>query len=396
MTTLERYVLRQMIGPFGFFVLVLTGIVWLLLSLKVINIVVNNGQGAKVFLEFTVLLLPVVFSIVLQLGALAASVYALHRLMTDSEIIASFAAGASQLRMSRPVFIFGVGLAAVLAVDTLYLMPTAARQMRDRVAEVRADVASGIIRDGRFLHPARGLTVYIREITSQGELRGIMVQDARDRARPVTYTAKSGFLTRVEDRPALVMFEGQAQRFEDGGERLSLLRFDSLAYDLSHFVSTNGNRSRKASERFFWELINPDPSIAKTRKARGKFIAEGHEQLSAPIYAITLPMLAAAILFGGAFSRRGFGGRVAAALICGALVRVAGLGAKSATTGEPALWPLMYAVPIGGILIAVWMMSRERWAPGPTERRDIDDDGDLTSGGPPRPHDPYGWEPARA
>ncbi|MBX2856296.1 MAG: LPS export ABC transporter permease LptF [Rhodobacteraceae bacterium] len=396
MTTLERYVLRQMLGPFGFFVLVLTGIVWLMLSLKVINIVVNNGQGAKVFLEFTALLLPMVLSIVLQLSALAASVYALHRLMMESEIIAAFAAGASQLRMSRPVAIFGLGLAAVLAVDTLYLMPTAARQMRDRVAEVRSDVAAGFIRDGRFLHPARGLTVYIREITSQGELRGVMVQDARDRARPVTYTAKSGFLTRVDDRPALVMFEGQAQRFEQGGERLSLLRFDSLAYDLSHFVSSDSVRTRKASERFFWELINPDPTVAKSEKARGKFIAEGHEQLSAPIYAVTLPMLAAAILFGGAFSRRGFGARVAAALVCGALVRIIGLGAKSATTGEPALWPLMYAVPIGGILIAMWMMSRERWRAGPTKRRDVDDDGDLSAGDPPPSTNPHGWEPARA
>ena len=279
MTTLERYVFRQLIPPLGFFVLVLTGVVWLTQSLRVIDTVVNNGQGARVFLEFTVLLLPVVFSIVLQLGALAATVYTLHRLMNESEVIAAFASGASRLRMTRPIAVFGLGLMALLAIDTLYLMPTAARVMRDRVAEVRGDIAAGLIRDGRFLHPARGLTVYIRELSPQNELLGVMVQDARDRERPVTYTAKSGYLTRVEGNPSLVMFEGVAQRLEDGGDRLSLLRFDSLAYDLSHFITDGAGRVRKASERYFYELIDPDPEIASTPKARGKFIAEGHEQL---------------------------------------------------------------------------------------------------------------------
>ena len=64
-----------MLGPLGFFVLVLTGVVWLTQSLRIIDLVVNNGQGARVFLEFSALLLPVVLSIVLQLGGLAATVY---------------------------------------------------------------------------------------------------------------------------------------------------------------------------------------------------------------------------------------------------------------------------------------------------------------------------------
>ena len=39
---------------------------------------------------------------------------------------------------ARPVAIFGFGLMAVLAFDTLYLMPTAARTMRDLVRRSNA------------------------------------------------------------------------------------------------------------------------------------------------------------------------------------------------------------------------------------------------------------------
>ncbi len=367
MTIFERYIFRQLLGPLGFFVLVLTGIVWLTQSLRIIDIVVNNGQGARVFLEFTSFLLPVVLSIVLQLGALAATIFTLHRLVSESELIAAFAGGASRLQIARPVGIFGIGLMALLAIDTIYLMPTAARAMRDRLAEVRGDIAAGLIRDGRFLNPTPGLTVYIREITPEGELLGVMVQDARDRASPVTYTAKRGFLARQEAGPALVLFEGHAQRLEGSGDRLALLRFDSFAYDLSSFIQTTTNRLRKPSERYFWELIDPDPELAPNRKARGKLVAEGHEQLSAPIYGLALPLLAAAAMLGAAYSRRGLAGTVILAVLAGAGVRVGGLAAKSAVTGAPELWPLMYAIPIVAILGSlIWLRTdwKRRRRPG--------------------------------
>ena len=357
MTTIERYIFNQLLGPFGFFTLVFTGVIWLTQSLRVVDTVVNNGQGARVFLEFTMLLLPLVLAIVLQLAALAATIYAVHRMMVESELVAAFASGVSRLRAARPIAVFGLLLAALLAFDTIYLMPNSARVMRDRVAEVRGDVAAGLIRDGRFLHPAKGLTVYIREISSDGRMLGVMVQDARDGDSPVTYTAKQGFLTTASGSPTLAMFDGVAQRFEEG-QRLSLLRFDSFTYDLTEFVNSDKNRNRKPSERFFWELISPDPDLASTPRQRAKWIAEGHEQLSAPLYGLALPLVAAATLFGASFSRRGFAGRVAMALLLGAGLRVLGIAAKSAATGSAALWPLMYAPPLLGIALAFWALRR--------------------------------------
>ena len=275
---------------------------------------------------------------------------------------AMFASGVSKLRAARPVAIFGVGVMLILALDTLYLMPTAARTMRDRVAEVRGDLAAGLIRDGRFLNPVKGLTVYIREITSKGELRGVLVQDSRDREAVVTYTAKRGFVADQDDALALVMFEGQAQRIDNNGVRLSLLRFDSWAYDLSFFVASADGRRRKASERYFFELINPDESVVKDRRTYGKYIAEGHEQLSAPLYGLALPLIAAAVVLGAGFSRRGLAGAIVTALAVGALTRVLGMAMKSATTSQPELWPLMYAAPIAAVLLSLWLLNRNRFS----------------------------------
>lgn len=360
MTLFERYMLRQLLGPLGFFTLVLTGIVWLTQSLRVIDIVVNNGQGARVFLEFSALLLPAVLSIVLQLGALAATVLTLNRMIGEGEIIAAFAGGASHLQLARPFAIFGLGLAGLLAIDTTYLMPTTARIMRDRIAEVRGDIAAGLIRDGRFLNPAPGLTVYIREITPQNELKGVLVHDARNKDQPVTYTARSGFLEQDTRTPALILGQGRAQSLRESTNQLSLLRFDSFAYDLSSFVKKNENRFRKPSERYFWELIDPDPALANTRKARGKMVSEGHEQLGAPLYGFALPLTAASVLLAAVYSRRGRAGAIALAIVVGAGIRVFGLAMKSLVSGAPDLWPAMYAPPVFAIFISIWLLSRNR------------------------------------
>ncbi|MEO1291703.1 MAG: LPS export ABC transporter permease LptF [Pseudomonadota bacterium] len=358
MRTLERYVFGQLLGPFGFFVLVLTGVMWLMLSLRVIDTVVNNGQGARVFLELTGLMLPLVMSIVLQLGALGASVYTLSRLMNESEMVAAFAGGASKLRAARPFAAFGVLMMLLLAIDTLFLMPTAARIQRDRIAEVRGDMVSALIRDGRFMHPADGVTVYIREVTPNNELLGLFLKIERDDSAPVTYTAKRGFLTRFEGKPTLVMFEGKAQYLDADNRTLQMGAFDSFSYDLSPLISDTSTRRRKPSEKYFWDLVDPSPEDAHNERARAKHIVEGHEQLSAPLYGLVLPLVAAAILLGSRFTRRGYGWRITAALLVGAMLRVVGLAVKSAATSEVALWPLLYAIPLGGGAIALLALSR--------------------------------------
>lgn len=359
MGTFERYMIRMTLGPLGFFVLVLTGVVWLTQSLRIIDIVVNNNQGARVFVEFSILLLPTVLSIVMQLGALAATIYMLHRLISDSELAAAFAGGFSKLALARPVAVLGLGLTALLAIDTLYLMPTAARVMRDRLAEIRGDIAAGLIRDGRFLTPTSGLTVYIREITPEGEMRGVLVQDSSDPAKGVvTYTAKKGLMTQSEDAPALVLFDGQAQQMDKEGDRLSMLHFDRLAYDLSSFIGNDANRARKPSERYFYDLINPTDVDRANKRAYGKLIAEGHEQLSAPLYGLALPLIAAATMLGSGFSRRGVGGSVALALLIGAAVRVLGMAAKSSLANSPELWPTLYAIPLLAIAVSLLTLAR--------------------------------------
>ncbi|MEM9782776.1 MAG: LPS export ABC transporter permease LptF [Pseudomonadota bacterium] len=366
MGRLDRYVFLQLMGPFAFFVLVFTGIIWLSQSLRVIETVVNNGQSAMVFLEFTALLLPRVMTVVLPVSAFAATLYAVNRLYADSELAVMFAAGRSGLSLLRPIAAFSVTLTCLLLVITVLVVPNTQRLMRDRISEVRGDVAAAFLREGTFMTPTRNVTVFVRDIGDEGTLNGVFIHDTREEEeQTATYTAERAVVLSDAGATRLVMFDGTAQIIRpDQPDALSILRFDQFAYDLSQIGGKTAERLRKPSELFIDELLSIDAAEAERRfRPLGEFRAEAHEALSAPLYAIALPFLAVAVIVSTGFRRQGTVWRVVVAVGAGAVLRVIGLGLKSATAGEAVLWPTMYLPPLIGVAIAVALLSSHGLAP---------------------------------
>ena len=366
---IDRYILRLIAAPFLFFVLVFTGVIWLAQSLRVIDTIVNAGQSAGVFLSFAALLLPDVLAVVLPLSAFAGTLYAVNRLYTDSEVVVLFASGVSGLALLRPVMLFGLGVAVACWALTLWAMPTAERLSRDRLTEIRGDVAAAFLREGAFMSPAGGVTIYIREITRPGELFGVFVHDKRDPERRVTYTSERAVLLPAgsggrqgEPEAAggtrLVMLDGVAQIAGPGrAPALQVLRFDRFAYDLGAFEEEGDPRRRKPSELYLPRLLAIDAAGAEAAGRRlGEYRAEAHEALSAPLYALALPLLAAAFVVAMGFRRQGFAGRIVAAVVAALLLRLAGLAAKGAISAEPMAAPLIYLPPLVGAVLALWML----------------------------------------
>jgi lipopolysaccharide export system permease protein len=360
---LDSYILRQTVGPFLFFVLVFTGVIWLTQSLRVVETVVNNGQSARVFLEFTALLLPMVLSIVLPVSLFAAVLYTINRLFGDSEIVVMMAAGLSATAILRAVTMFGVAVMAIVYLMTLYLMPLAQREMRELVTQIRGDVAVAFMREGAFLTPVEGVTVYLRETGASGEMLGVFVHDGRDPEHEVTYSARRALLVRDGAGTRLLMFDGLAQSIAGPTPAdLSVLRFDQIAYDLAALEPSGAQRVRKPSEMFVPELLTIEAERAAPRPL-GEFRAEAHEALSGPLYTLALPLLAVAFVVGAGFRRQGFTGRIVMAAGAGLGVRLAGLAAKSVVTGAAPLWPLMYVPPLLAIAFSLWLLSGVRLLP---------------------------------
>ena len=357
MRAINKYVLKQLAVVTVFVTVGLTSAIWLTQSLRLIDYIVNRGLPTSTFLSFVLLLLPSFLGLVLPIAIFTAVLFIYHKLVMDSELVVMRAAGLSQLQLARPAILMGL-VGSLLAYSiSLYLLPLSFREFKDLQHRIRSDYSIVLLQEGVFNTVSDGITVYVRERSSSGELRGILVHDNREAGAPVTMMAERGALVAAEDGPRVVMVNGNRQEVDRENGRLSLLYFDSYTVEIADFQGSLIGRWREPKERFLHELMFPGDNPSDQRFAT-QLIAEGHHRLAGPLYVLSFVMLAMACLLSGEFNRRGQTRRVIVAILGVALLEGLALGLQDFAGRMASALPLIYAGPIVPILISLFVLLR--------------------------------------
>ena len=369
MRRLQKYILRQLAGPFVFFLLSLTGVIWLTQSLRFVDLIINKGLSASYFAQLTLLVLPGVLTIILPIALFAAVLYVYNALDGDSEIVVMRSSGMGNLALARPALLLGLGVTLVGYFLSLYLMPTGQRAFKDMKTSLRTNLSYVLLQEGTFNTIGDSLTVYIRARHSDGEMLGILVHDSRVKERPVTMIAERGAMVRTAAGPRFIMVNGNRQEIDHAAGQLSLLQFDRYALDLSQFVQRDEGRWLEPRERYLHELFWPGTGKDDLANA-ARMRAEGHDRLAAPLYALAFVMVALAAVLSGEFNRRGRRWRIVVAVGTIALVRAAGLGLVGLSAKAPVLIPLIYLNVI--LVMAVCLIALMRGRLWPRRRITMD------------------------
>ncbi len=355
MNSLTRYIFRQLAGPLFVVTVTLTGVVWLTQSLRFLDLIINRGLSTSGFVYLTLLLLPGFLTLILPIAAFCAALFVFYRLDTDSELVVMRAAGLSQGRLVAPAIWMSGILALVLFSLTLYLQPLGFRTFKDVQFEVRHNFAPVLVQEGVFNNFVSGVTVYVRQRLTNGELLGLLIHDSREGTRPVTMMAERGKLVMTADGPRFVMVNGNRQEIDRAGGQVSLLYFDQYTLDLGEIAAAPEVRWREAGERYVAELFDPGTTPDDVDNFY-KLRAEGHRRLVTPFYALALTLIALAGVISGEFQRRSRWTRLAAAGAGAILFEFVALALGPLVTALPALTPLLYLHVIAAIAIAGWFI----------------------------------------
>ncbi|MEM7768183.1 MAG: LptF/LptG family permease, partial [Pseudomonadota bacterium] len=313
----------------------------------------ENRQSALTYFYVVMLGAPQVIALLTPLALFIASVWALNRIHKDNEIVVAQAAGMTRWQIVSPI----MRLAAIAAIAhltvNLWVQPTAQRQLRETVSEARADLAAALIRPGQFTQAGPELTFYARESTG-GDLRGILISDASDPTMRVDYLAQTGAVIQVDERPAIVMRNGQIHRLDEN-QSLSILDFEQYTFDLTPFLQEQGVVNLKSSDRYLHELFFIDTTSYLEMRNADAFYAEGHARLTTPLLNIAMALIAALAVVGGDFSRHGYSRRITIATVGAIVLVVVQLAAQSASADDNALIPVQYALPLGVIAFIAYL-----------------------------------------
>lgn len=360
MKTLERYIIRRTLYAFTLTIAAMTGVVWATQALRQLDLVTSKGQTIVQFVGITMLALPFLIMIVAPFALMLALILVLNALSGDSELIVIDASGGSRFLVLKPVMIFSVAVMLLIAGLSLYVAPGGLAQLRTEITRVRADLVANIVKPGKFITVESGLTFHIRNRSGNGTLDGLLLHDTRDGETAFTYQADTGNIVEAADRTLLVMQNGTIQRRPKQEGDISIVRFQSYAFDLSNLIPEAGEPVFKASERTTANLLAPGRNDAYALNNADKLAKELHERFSQPLYAIAFGLIVFAFLGKARTTRQGRGTAIVGAIACCVILRTSGFGVTAIAGVSNVLLSLLYIVPIAGSALALVSIFNER------------------------------------
>jgi lipopolysaccharide export system permease protein len=352
-----RYMLRQVTNAFLVILLTLTIVVWLATALKELNLITSQGQGIVLFFQMTMLSLPSLMALIAPNAMLMAALYTLDRMNGDSELIVMTASGAPIWRIGAPLLVLASLVSVSILLANLFLTPASMRALRSFVTQVRADLISQVLQPGRFSSPENGLTFHIRDRSMSGDLLGLLVHDERDGKQVMSYLAERGRIITNDEGSYLVMFEGYVHRYnsDDADKNVQIVAFDQNMLDISEFSpKDNAGKDLRPREQYISDLISPDMNNKATQHNYGQIRSELHERLSTPLYPLVFVFVAIALLGHARTTRESRWAQILLAFGIALGLRVAGLVAGNLVALNAWAVPLVYAIPLGAILVAAW------------------------------------------
>ncbi|WP_236841845.1 LPS export ABC transporter permease LptF [Bosea sp. PAMC 26642] len=367
---LDRYILKIAAVAAIVLLIGLTSVIWVTQALREVDLITGKGQTVVIFFTVTLLSLPALIAGIAPVALFMATLYTLNRLNGDSELIVMNAAGVAPQRLTRPFIVLTIATSLLVGWMSLSVMPAGFRMLRDLITLIRADFVANVVKEGQFVSLDSGVTFHYRE--RQGDaLVGIFMQDRRDPNQPSIYIAERGRTVDVEGNSFLMLEKGTIQRETKNTETSSIISFERYALNLSALsgdgIGGEGSGDKviyKPRERTTWALLTQDTNEQYYKFQEGRFRAELHNRLSAPLYPIAFMLIAFAALGQARTTRQGRAVAIQAAIFIVSATRIAAYAAWTASVRSSFAVVLLYLLPIAATVLSVtWILYGERLRP---------------------------------
>ncbi len=210
-TILDRYVLREVLGPLIVGLGMLTFALVVAKLLKLIELVVNHGVTMTDVLALIGYIMPGFLELSLPMALLLGVLLGFGRMSGDHELTAARSCGVSLQRLAAPV----LGLAVVTYLLSSWLAfevrPWANANLREKLFRVTRTRPMAGLKEKVFNKNFAGLVVYVdRVVSRQPSLRGVLISDARNPRQLSTIIARNGLIVPDEQRQTLTLrlFDG--------------------------------------------------------------------------------------------------------------------------------------------------------------------------------------------
>ena len=356
---IDRYVAREVLGPFAVDVGLLTFALVTGKLLKLMDMVVNHGVSLGEVIGIVGYIMPAFLELTFPMAVLLGVLMGFGRMSSDQEMTAARACGVSLYRLAVPVMIVALGVYALSSYFAFSLRPWANSNLRNKLYELSQTRTSAGLKEKVFNSNFPGLVVYVDEMSdTDASLKGVMISDARDPHNQNTIIAKHGLMLPDPKNKSITLrlFDGSIFGVEPANNATHVTSF--RIYDLSVSPESGLDLSEQDPGEMTYSQLRADikaarrqrkPDYAAETEMAGKFTVPFATMLFA-LLGISLGLKPAR----GGHSER-FGVSVALFFLYYSLMRV---GETLAQRGKLDAWIAMSIPDLVFMALAFWFFYR--------------------------------------
>jgi LPS export ABC transporter permease LptF/LPS export ABC transporter permease LptG len=371
-TLLDRYIIREILPPFGLGLLLFTFILLLQQITLLTGVLISRSADLATVLRVFANLLPSMFSVTIPMAVLLGVLLAFGRLASESEIIALRASGVSPAVMLRPVVLLSLLATSVTFYVMAYALPDANQSYRQIMFSLIVNKARTAVKPRVFaddLLPGSQLVLYVTDIpASTGLWTDIFMHDAQNPREPAVILARQGQLVIDEARRSIVMYLKDGSRYTWNPTNPADARRLSFKEQIvplpEDAIFPQGVLSKGDREMTIQELVDHGRELtAQGQPDRARqYWVELHKKFAIPLACFVFGLLGLGLSLGGKKEARSaaFGLSIAVIFIYYVLIR---LGEQAGDAGRlPVIVAVWGANVILGAIAVVLLVLNHREA----------------------------------
>lgn len=324
------------------------GVIWLVQTLRFLDMVMDSYAGIRALLELSFLLLPELLIIIIPIAASMGLLYTLSKLFQERELIVVRALGFSDGQISRSILLLGACLTIFLYGIAIYLVPQSFQRLRTLEENLKNSIPTSFLQPQTF-KTINNTTFFVREKVGSHLLKGIFAYFKEEGKTPYFIYAEEGRIIDSADGPTIVMKNGQRQELKPHDKSFSFLSFDET------FVSLESQKRLKKQEKKPHEFTTKSllfPSPTYSLYERNRLISEGLQRLLAPLFPLVNFSIIIFFMLRVQFTRKGSQKGVILSIL--SLIGVQVLSIMLSNLGAHYLWTHFCSfVLLSGVILAV-------------------------------------------
>ena len=337
----DRYLLAQLMRTTLSVAVTLIGIVWLFQTIRILEIVVNRGAPITDFFVMSVTVVPLWLTIALPISAFVAVTWVFQRALADRELLVMQASGRSSFQLARAPLALGAIMTLFLILNSVVFLPLSFGIYKDVQFRLRTSIPSVMLQDNVFIDVVNGMTMLIGKKLDSGLAQDVFIHDERNEGKIITMTAKVGKFVEKDNKPVVILRDGQRVELDPNGDSGATLSFESHTVSI---VPKGKQQSARMPIDMNEDSISNllDPSKSPSANYFNQRRAEGHYRIVSPFLSLLLILIATCSVLLGQI-RRDTWPRRTLINVGGAVLAISLLvSSRSLATTTPSAVPLIY------------------------------------------------------